>query len=88
MIMKRSLLLVASVLVFQSGSALADGCAPGQPCWEQFNKPRREVREPVSRKELMEKPVVREEAAVEIPAIKAARVKTNPPLCFPFPFPE
>ena len=46
-----------AVSLLSAGTAFAGGCAPGQPCWEQFNKPRkRTVREPVQREEIIQRP--------------------------------
>jgi len=55
--------LLISVILLSAGTAMAGGCAPGQPCWEQFNKPRKKViREPVRREEF-----IQERAPVEVP---------------------
>lgn len=62
--MKKSILvstvLVAGLVMTGIPSAFADGCAPGEPCWEKY-KPR-----PVRREAVAPAPVVREVAPAPV----------------------
>ena len=59
-----SFAVLSTLAITATTSAYADGCAPGQPCWEENNVPRRTQRAPIQRRVV--EPEVQQEIIEEV----------------------